>query len=52
MNSSETKLVTEIFSFREVLRPFGKFPGSREVSAISGSLQDDPGGITCMLFIS
>ena len=25
------------------------FPGAREISSISGSLPDDPGGITCML---
>ena len=31
-----------------LLGGFAFFPGAREVSSISGSLPDDPGGITCM----
>ena len=30
---------------------FGSFPGVREARSISGSLPDDPGGITCMLCV-
>ena len=32
----------------QLLGGFASFPGAREVSSISGSLPDDPGGITCM----
>ena len=36
--------------YRNIQLPggFASFPGAREVSSISGSLPDDPGGITCM----
>ena len=37
--------------YRNIQLPggFASFPGAREVSSISGSLPDDPGGITCMI---
>ena len=36
--------------YRNIQLPgvFASFPGAREISSISGSLPDDPGGITCM----
>ena len=36
--------------YRNIQLPggFASFPGAREVSSISGSLPDDPGGNTCM----
>ena len=36
--------------YRNIQLPggFASFPGAREVSSISRSLPDDPGGITCM----
>ena len=45
MDSSEKKTC-----YRNIQLPggFASFPGAREVSSISGSLPDDPGGITCM----
>ena len=45
MDSSEKKTC-----YRNIRLPgdFASFPGAREVSSISGSLPDDPGGITCM----
>ena len=46
MDSSEKKTC-----YRNIQLPggFASFPGAREVSSISGSLPDDPGGITCMV---
>ena len=37
--------------YRNIQLPggFASFPGAPEVSFISGSLPDNPGGITCML---
>ena len=47
MDSSEKKTC-----YRNIQLPggFASFPGAREVSSISGSLPNDPGGITCMLY--
>ena len=48
MDSSEKKTC-----YRNIQLPggFASFPGAREVSSISGSLPDDPGGITCMILV-
>ena len=48
MDSSEKKNC-----YRNIQLPggFASFPGVREVSSISGSLPDDPGGITCMIYM-
>ena len=46
MDSSEKNYYRNI----ELPGVFASFPGAREISSISGSLPDDPGGITCMLF--
>ena len=44
MDSSEKNYYRNI----ELPGVFASFPGAREISSISGSLPDDPGGITCM----